>query len=309
MKMQNDDRGSRMLEAAARHPLSRRGLLRIGAASIGGTLGSTVHRADAAVTADIRSAMDQVVPPGGVTLGFSFGGSLQRLIAAGALDPAKYEALYRPAGGVPVWVMRLLRAPSYGPIHLSRETAGYLLNLLWPLGLATRTRINLLSPINDVRLPSYASTAGWTLGEGKGYTYFNRVHTMTLSSEQEALVHDVATTTFRPCCDNPTFFQDCNHGSALLGLIELVASQRATREQLYGAALTANSYWFPENYVLTSVQFMRSGHSQWRSLAPSMILGTDFSSLSGWQRNVSAPLTAARFTLPSDLSRQLGCGL
>lgn len=297
-------------DVRAEPALPRRRLLRIGVAAVGATLGGINARADAAASVDIRSAMDQVVPPEGITLGFSFGDALQRLIADGALDPAKYEALYRPAGGVPAWVVRLLRAPSDEPIRLSRETAGYLLNLLWPLGLATRMRINLLSPINNVRLPSYASTGGWTLGRAaQGYRYFNRADTLRLSSEQEALVHDVATTTFRPCCDNSTFFQDCNQGSALLGLVALAVARGATKGQVYSTALAANSYWLPENYVLTAVQFMRSGHPRWTALPPSMVMGANFSSLSGWQRNVSAPLRAERVALPADLQRQLGCGL
>src|SRR5487761_342568 len=45
-----------------------------------------------------------------------------------------------------------------------------------------------------------------------------------MSDDEQAMVLDLATHTFRPCCDNSTFFQDCNHGSALLGLLELAAS-------------------------------------------------------------------------------------
>ena len=38
----------------------------------------------------------------------------------------------------------------------------------------------------------------------------------------------VAENIFRPCCGNHTAFPDCNHGMAVLGLLELLASQGAT---------------------------------------------------------------------------------
>jgi hypothetical protein len=256
------------------------------------------------------SALGEVVPKEGMELRFSFGNAIQKLITAGALDPNKYKALYQTAGGLPAWVARLLQAPSHDPVLLSMQTAPYLLNLLWPLGLATRVRINGQSPLNTLRLPTFASTGGWSLGrKPAGYAYFNRVETLTLSDEQEGLVHEVATTTFRPCCDNPTFFPDCNHGSALLGLIELAAAQGGTKRELYDAALAANSYWFPDKYVLTAMQLRQTGHPRWHALDPSYLLGKDISSLSGWQRNVYAPLVSAHIELPSDLRGQLACGI
>ena len=118
----------------------------------------------------------------------------------------------------------------------------------------------------------------------------SRRGTCSIECAQELLAYQVATTTYRPCCDNPTFFQDCNHGSALFGLIALMASQGGSEDELYRAALAANSYWFPDKYVLTALQFMRTGHPRWRSVDPTLVLGRDFSSLSGWQQNVSAPL-------------------
>lgn len=258
----------------------------------------------------VRGAMDQAVPASGVRLRFSFGDSIQKLVAAGAVDPAKYAALYRTTDGVPDWVQQLFAGPSSAPILFDSKAAPYLLNLLWPLGLASRLAINQHSPINTLRLPSFASTGGWTLGrEQDGYVYFNRVESLRLTDRQEAQVQDVATTTFRPCCDNSTFFQDCNHGSALFGLLALAASQGATTDELYRLALAANGYWFPDRYVLAAIYFMRFRAQGWSELAPSMLLGAAFSSLSGWEQNVGRPLHAARITLPPDLARQLACGI
>lgn len=267
--------------------------------------------AHAEVSAEVvRSVMEQVVPTSGVRMRFSFGDSIQKLVAAGAVDPAKYAALYRATDGVPDWIQQLFVGHSSVPIRFDSKSAPYLLNLLWPLGLAGRLAINQKSPINELRLPSFASTGGWTLGrEQDGYVYFNRVESLRLTDRQETQVLNAATTTFRPCCDNSTFFQDCNHGSALFGLLALAASQGATTDELYRLALTANGYWFPDRYVLTAIYFMRFRAQGWSELAPSMLLGAEFSSLSGWEQNVGRRLQAARISLPPDLAKQLACGI
>jgi hypothetical protein len=57
------------------------------------------------------------------------------------------------------------------------------------------------------------------------FIFFNKCEIIKLTKEQEDLVYKVAQNTFRPCCNNSTFAQDCNHGSALLGALELAASQ------------------------------------------------------------------------------------
>ena len=293
-----------------RSALTRRRALFAAVAAGSYSVGSR-RGARAEVSADVvRGVMEQVVPASGVRLRFAFGESIQRLITAGALDPAKYMALYRTPNSIPEWVQQLFAGPSSAPIMFDSKAAPYLLNLLWPLGLASRLAINQTSPINTLRLPSFASTGGWTLGrEQDGYVYFNRVESLRLTDRQEAQVRNAVTTTFRPCCDNSTFFQDCNHGSALFGLLALAASQGATTDELYRLALTANGYWFPDRYVLTAIYFMRFRAQGWSELAPSMLLGAAFSSLSGWEQNVGQPLQAARISLPPDLAKQLACGI
>ena len=260
--------------------------------------------------ADAYTIMNGVLPKNGVALRFGFGMALQRLIAAGVLDPTKYRGLYQSTGGLPEWVNKILDAPSDDPIVFSLSNAAFLLNLLWPLGLASRAAFNESSPINTLRLPSFASTGGWSLGKNiEGYRYFNAVDTLNMTPAQEASVLEVAQRTFRPCCDNSTFFQDCNHGSALLGLLELAASLGATTDELYRVALVANSYWFPDKYVLIAISLQRSGHPDWNAVSPSLVMGETFSSLSGWRQYVCAPLLAAQVTLPDDLARQLACGI
>jgi len=247
----------------------------------------------------------QVTPKTGVPTGIAFGDSIQKLIAAGVLDPDKFRA---SEGNLPDWVDRLLASPSDDPILISEDTSPYLVNLLWPLGLSNRAAFNENSPVNTLSMPSFASTGGWTMGrEQNGYVYFNQADVINMTDQQQATVFDVATNTFRPCCDNSTLFQDCNHGSALLGLLELAASQGATMEGLYGLALTANSFWFPDYYAKIALYFWHFHNKSWSDVPPQLILGSDFSSLTGWQKNIDDRLQRANITLPGESKGQQAC--
>jgi hypothetical protein len=106
-------------------------------------------------------------------------------------------------------------------------------------------------------IDSYASTGGWTLGSYDSVTLYNSTQYFTLTPEQDDLVYRVAERIFRPCCGNDTAFPDCNHGMAVLGLLELLASQGSTEEELFDAALVFNHYAFPETYVALAAYFAR----------------------------------------------------
>jgi len=249
----------------------------------------------------------QVTPEAGIDVGVSFGNSIQKLIKAGALDPKKLRS---SSDGLPDWVEGVLTKPSTEAIRFSRDTALYLVDLLWPLGLSTKAAFNKKSPINTLQIPGFASTGGWHLGRARnGYVYFNKIDAITMTVQQEAMVLEAATRMFRPCCDNSTFYQDCNHGSALLGLMELAASQGATAERLYQIALVANSYWFQNEYAETALYFSHFEARSWDRVVPQIILGADYSSLSGWRRNVDDRLSQANVTLPPAPMDSAVCGI
>jgi hypothetical protein len=255
-------------------------------------------------------AARSVIPADGYETSISFGDSIQRLVAAGAVDSDKFRRLYESRGGLAPWVERLFAAPSAEPITISLETAPYLLNLLWPIGLSTKAAFNEESPLNGDKLPFFASTGGWTLGrEENGAAYFNRVEAVRLSEAQEKVVFDVAGNCYRPCCDNSAFFQDCNHGSALLGLLELAASQGIASQELYRVALAANSYWYPRQYVETAVYFKKIEGRSWHEVPPETVLGPRFSTASGWRRNVHAALQEANLLPGARQRRQAGCAV
>ncbi len=253
---------------------------------------------------------NRVVPPEGYQTRVWFGDSIVRLVAAGAISPEKFRRLYATRGGLPKWMARLFAEPSVEPIKLGFDTAPYLLNLLWPLGLSTKTRFNAQSPLNGDSLAKFASTGGWRLGEAaNGSVYFNRVEAIGLDEGQEMNLLAVTRKVFRPCCDNSTFFQDCNHGSALLGLLELAASQGATADELRELALAANAFWYPDQYLEIAVYFKEIEDTPWEAVAPATILGKANSSRSGWSRNVHDALIKANLVPRAMAKRQAGCGV
>lgn len=256
----------------------------------------------------VRDAHDAVLPSRGDRTTVVFGDSLLRLVRAGAIDPEKFSALYAARGGLPDWLRPLFESASSEPILISEATAPYLLNLLWPLGLATKTRFNADSPLSGKRLATFASTAGWRLGRaGTGAAYFNRVATLQLSAEQEARVLEVARKTFRPCCNNSAFFQDCNHGSAMLGLLELGAAQDLSERDLYDLAKTANGYWYPAQYVEMALLFATVKDTPWKDVDPATAVGARFASASGWGANVHRPLLQTGLLGQAPGQPQVGC--
>ena len=117
-------------------------------------------------------------------------------------------------------------------------------------------------------------------------THYSRHNFVVLTPEQQALAERVSKNIYRPCCDNSTYFPDCNHGMAMLGLLELLASQGASEEKIYEVALLVNSYWFPDTYE-TIAKFFENKGVQWKDVNPKEILGKDFSSASGYSRVLS----------------------
>lgn len=226
--------------------------------------------------------LSEVLPDGGFQSKIALGESVTKLVAEGVIDRDKFESLYKDQGGLPKELEDVLDNPMNEPIILTKDNANVYVNLLWPLGLSNYMAENPRSPINGDDLSGFASTGGWNIGkEENGGAYFNKFKIVPLTPEQEKLVMTVAENSYRPCCDNSTFFQDCNHGSALLGLLELGASQGLDADELYREALAFNSFWFPQNYVSLGLYFKAVKNTDWKDVDPQMALGKDYSSATG----------------------------
>lgn len=254
----------------------------------------------------------KVLPREGFETNIVLGDAIVKLVENGVIDLEKFKQIYRERG-MSEQELAILTQPSYTPLKMNANNAGFLVNILWPLGLANKTGFNEKSPVKGESLFNFASTGGWTLGkENNGGTYFNKFEIVTLTPEQETVALEVAQNTYRPCCNNSTFFQDCNHGSALLGLIELGASQGLSKEELYKVALRFNSFWFPQNYIETALYYKLARNTDWEDVDPKEIMSLNYSSISGWVKNVGQPFQEIVRKNPGLLPQQkggAGCGV
>lgn len=252
-----------------------------------------------------QQIINQVLPLEGFKTRLVLGDAVKKMVDCGVIDLEKMKKLYN--GQIPEYLRKLING-YYETLVIDQETANYLLNIFWPLGLSNKTEFNKNIPFSEKDLPYLASTGGWWLGKkDNGAEYFNKCEIIKLTPKQEEIVYEVAQNTFRPCCDNSTFAQDCNHGSALLGALELAASQGYTKDELYKLALQLNSFWFPQNYVKIAMYLKLVENIDWQNVDPKEIMSAKYSSISGYLQNVEQKL--AKLNLPELQSSGGGCGL
>ncbi|OGG07057.1 hypothetical protein A3D05_01965 [Candidatus Gottesmanbacteria bacterium RIFCSPHIGHO2_02_FULL_40_24] len=235
-------------------------------------------------TADTDQITKEVLPEKH-NLGVSFGSTVKKLVEVGAIDKQKFLALYESRGGLPDEISLLLDNKSDQDIIVTNDNSQIILNLLWPLGIANKTKTLSQGPMgtkSEYDAGSFASTGGWTLGKEDGGSLFNRFPILLLTEKQETLVTKISQKIYRPCCGNSTFFPDCNHGAAMLGFIELAVSQNMPEEEIYKNALVLNSYWFPQTYVELAMYFKSKNGQDWNKVDPQVVLGADYSSGQGY---------------------------
>lgn len=247
--------------------------------------------------------LEQVAPSSGKTIEVVWGNLGQRLLELGAIDPQRLGQLY---GGFTPEQLDILQGDSLQQITFTPDNIRFWTNILWAFGLTQRSKVLREGPMQqhsaELPLDGYASTGGWTLGVLTATDLYNSAQIVELSPEQDDLVYRIAEHIYRPCCGNPTAFPDCNHGMALLGLLELLASQGASEEKLYDAALIFNSYAFPDTYVTLAAYFTQAS-IPWTEATPEAILSARFSSGQG-----AREIAAVVGTIPGSPYRRGNCG-
>ena len=237
---------------------------------------------------------EKVFPEKGAKLPIVWGSLGKQMIDAGVVDQKKFEDLYAQRaslpdgqGGLDEATKQLLTETDNRQLVITKENAGAVLSLLWAFGLANKNEILEKGPMMDKqyggKADNFASTGGWTLAVGNPMNHYSKHSMVALTPEQQSLVSEVSKNIYRPCCGNSTHFPDCNHGMAMLGLLELMASQGVSEVDMYKAALAVNSYWFPDTY-LTVAQYLKTKGMAWKDVSPKEILGREYSSASGFQQ-------------------------
>ena len=230
---------------------------------------------------DYYQLSETVTPKEGISIKANWGDLGIKLVGSGAIDLSAFEERYN---GLNDEQKKVISGNNLSSITFTTENIQFWTNVLWALGLTQESKVLSEGPMEQNKestpIENYASTAGWTLGSKPAMDLYNSSRLIELTPEQDELVYKIAENIFRPCCGNHTAFPDCNHGMAVLGLLELMASQGASEEEMYKASLAFNSYAFSSTYINTAAYFQMQG-IDWSEISPKNILGSQFSSGQG----------------------------
>ena len=231
---------------------------------------------------------DETNPTGGVDLGVSLGNLGPKMITGGVIDLTKFKSAYASSGSnLSEQDESTLTEGTTEKLKITGDNSYFLLNFFWAVGLYNKSKIltggEMMSYGGSAGIGNFASTGGWTLGKDVATKYYGKGSLIKLTVLQEALVAEVASNIYRPCCNNSTAFPDCNHGMALLGLLELMASQGSSKDQMYTAAKYVNAYWFPGNYYDLARYFRLKEGKRFADIDAKILLSKEYSSAQGSQ--------------------------
>lgn len=236
---------------------------------------------------DAMTLMQQVNPPDGYKIPAVFGNVGPQLVDDGAIDLSKFTTLYQQQSKpLSDDQMAVLTKENAQNVVIDQQNAAFLLNFFWALGLANQNVILTDGPMmsgGGERVGGFASTAGWTLGSKNAVDLYANSKIFSLSDEQQTRLQEVAAGVYRPCCDNPTHFPDCNHGMAMLGLLELMASQNASSDEMFKAAKYVNAYWYPQQMLEVATALKATKNVDFINADPREVVSNQFSSISGYQ--------------------------
>lgn len=258
-----------------------------GSVAAGKTISGNLSGTAPATVGDpsVASLAETVIPSVGIELPVTWGDLGKQLVEKGVIDRNRFTDLYKERLGFGPEEQKLLDEGGNGKLKITPDNAGFMLNMLWALGLGNKNSILDTGPMVDKRYGgagNFASTGGWTLARGKAMDYYSKYKFIKLTDEQQKIVERVSQGIFRPCCNNPTNFPDCNHGMAMLGLLELMASQGVSESEMYKIALQVNAYWFPDTY-LTLAKYEAKNNVTWENVDPKKMLSAEYSSASGYK--------------------------
>lgn len=235
-----------------------------------------------------NNLFDEINPVKGYELPVTYGQLGPDMVKLGVLDIDKFKSAYVKSGATLTQEQTdILTKGLDKKIRITRENSYFLLNFFWAAGLGNKSKIltegDMVKYGKD-QVGNFASTGGWSLGQGDPMNYYAKGDLIPLTLTQENLVEKVAENIYRPCCNNSTAFPDCNHGMALLGVLQLMAKNDATENQMYEAAKYFNAFWFPGNYYDIALYFKNKEGKSFGQIPGQVILGKEYSSASGWQQ-------------------------
>ena len=238
---------------------------------------------------DSQNLFDQVNPQGGFAINMNYGNMGYQLVQDGVIDFEKFSTLYDNTDS-PLTDEQLKIFTEEGlnkPIVVNRENSYFLLNLFWAFGLANDNPIlteGEITKYGNGQVGSFASTGGWTIATKPLDEYMAKSQLASLTQEQQARLQTVTENTYRPCCGNSTAFPDCNHGMALLGVLELMASNDASEDELFEAAKYFSAFWFPSQAIDVATFFEVTEGQKFADVDARTFVSEQFFSGRGWSQ-------------------------
>ncbi|HSA99724.1 MAG TPA: hypothetical protein VLE49_03670 [Anaerolineales bacterium] len=234
---------------------------------------------------ELTQLYEQVNPKDGYTLPVSYGDLGPQLLQGGVIQYDAIAALYEQSGqSLSAEEIAILKKGSDKQITINAQNSRFLLNLFWAVGLANKNPIlteGLMVQNSGGQVEGYASTGGWGLAAKPVTELYASMDLIPLTAEQQKSVEEVASAVYRPCCNNPTHFPDCNHGMAMLGILELMASKGASTDEMFQAAKYVNAYWFPQQTLETAAYLKSNKGTDFVDADARLVVGQKLSSASG----------------------------
>lgn len=250
-----------------------------------------------------------VLPKEGYEINATWGNIGPALIKEGVIDKEKFEEIYASNGGLTAEESAILESGTDQKIKITSQNSHFALNMLWAFGLAQQN--TLLTGGDMAKYGDYkrfASTGGWTIAAKSLDDIYSKFNWLNLNSDQETTIKNIAENIYRPCCNNSTAFPDCNHGMAALGLIEIMVANGNSETEIYEALKYFNSFWFESSYLEMATYFKHIKGLDWDTIDAKMILSKEYSSSSGWSKNIHTELEKYPELLPKQ-SEGGGCGV
>src|SRR3989344_3014009 len=240
------------------------------------------------IAASKDNLFNEINPVDGYEINASFGTLGPKMTAMGVIDPEKFKSTYEKSNQPLTQEQEdIILRGSDEKIKITRDNSYFLLNFFWAVGLANKSKIlddgDMMKYGGKQGAGNFASTGGWTLGKADAMSYYSKSALIPLTPKQEDRVNLVASNIFRPCCNNSTAFPDCNHGMALLGVLQLMASNGASENQMYEAGKYFNAFWFPGSYYDVALYFKNKEGKSFKDVDAKTLLSKDYSSASVWQ--------------------------
>lgn len=230
---------------------------------------------------DLAKLQERVLSSKGYQYKIIWGDLGKQMINDGVIDEVKLAQALVGKDELPQNFKKYLNGEA-NKIELTQENAHFWLDVLWGLGLANKNKLLDEGDMQKYDNPAnFASTGGYTISTSKPMDFYSKFSYLPLSEKQQTIVSEIAGDIYRPCCNNSTAFPDCNHGMAMLALIELMVSQNFSKDEIYKVALNFNTYWFPQTYLDIAYHFEKNNRD-YKKVSPREILSKTFSSGAGY---------------------------